>query len=347
VHLGFLGHTFRSHSCGYLLRWLIAGLPSDTKISYYNPGEPCNDHLTKWFSSRGQLWDCANSPVVDIAADIVADGVDVLIDIDSLSLYKSCAVVAALRSRPKHPPTVSWMGFAPSGMCEYVVADPFVIAPGAEHHYREKVLRMPHCYLACGGFEMSVPQYRREDLGIPPAAMVYYYGQKPMKSRDMMGTLAKVLEAAPDAHLLLKTFTDDDGDRPWLEKLNAPGRVHLLPCSMMEEQARANLLLADIALDSYPYNGTLTTLEALWAGLPVVSQHGQGWSSRQGLTLLQNAPGQLYADNNASYVELATTWAVDSLPDLRDGLIESRRTSPLWNFRAFAADFLELMEGIL
>jgi len=344
VHIGFLGHTFKSHSCGYLLRWLVAGLPEGTTVSYYNPGEDCNDHLTGWFASKGKLWNCAQSPVVDIAADIVADGVDVVVDIDSVTLYKTCAVVAALRANPKAPTTVSWMGFAPSGLCEYAIADGAVVPLGDEVQYRENILRMPYCYLAAGGFEMAVPEYRREDVGIPDDAFVYFYNQKPMKTHpETVRAIAQILAQQKDAHILIKAFREDAA-KFWEPALNAPGRVHFLMPSLTEERARANLLLADVALDSWPYNGTLTTMECLWAGLPVVTRYGQGWSSRQGLSLCGQVIGA--SDTLDGYVDAA--WLIrENLPIFRDALINARNESPLWNYRQFAADFVTLLEGIL
>ena len=105
----------------------------------------------------------------------------------------------------------------------------------------------------------------------------------------------------------------------------------------------------DIALDPFPYNGGLTTLEALWMGVPVITRPGETFAGRHSLTHLSNLGlTQTIARNPNEYVTLAVSLAEDlpGLAALRAGLRERMASSPLCNGPQFADDFLQLLRSV-
>ena len=118
-------------------------------------------------------------------------------------------------------------------------------------------------------------------------------------------------------------------------------RLRFLPGVRDEVTHRANLAIADIVLDTFPYNGATTTLEVLWMGIPMVTQVGQQFAARNSYTFMLNAGiDEGIAWSQAEYVEWGIKLGLDR--DLRDkiaGKLRSgRTTAPVWNAKQFTLD---------
>ena len=149
---------------------------------------------------------------------------------------------------------------------------------------------------------------------------------------------AKVLAAVPSSRLLIKTRAMADGPTRQraldiLATLGvAPGRVELCPFTTTYAEHLAVYGRVDIALDCFPYNGTATTCEALWMGVPVVSLAGRAHVSRVGAGILtQVGLGDLAAETVDGVVAAAVRLAgdVQALRDLRLAMRERLLASPL------------------
>ena len=154
----------------------------------------------------------------------------------------------------------------------------------------------------------------------------------------------KILKAMPNSYFLIKGLhTDIKSVRQLFEPIAAAegvefDRLRFLPSAPTEAIHRANIGIADVVLDTYPYNGTTTTLETLWMEVPVVTQVGEQFSSRQGYTLLTNAGiTEGIARTDEEYVEWGVRLGKDA--QLRQQvawkLRMSKQTSPLWNAQVF------------
>jgi len=118
-------------------------------------------------------------------------------------------------------------------------------------------------------------------------------------------------------------------------------RLRFLPLDESEETHRANLAIADIVLDTYPYNGATTTLETLWMGIPIVTRVGQQFAARNSYAMMVNAG---IAAGNAWSEEEYVEWGVRLGMDIQLRqqiswtLRQSRHSSVLWNGRQFARE---------
>jgi predicted O-linked N-acetylglucosamine transferase (SPINDLY family) len=115
-------------------------------------------------------------------------------------------------------------------------------------------------------------------------------------------------------------------------------RLKLLPQSPTEAIHRANLRIADVVLDTYPYNGATTTMETLWMGIPMVTRVGQQFAARNSYTMMINAgitEGIAWTDEE--YVEWGIKLGTDE--NLRQQvawkLRKNKRTAPLWDAKKF------------
>ncbi|MGV2388428.1 MAG UNVERIFIED_CONTAM: hypothetical protein LVR29_09170 [Microcystis novacekii LVE1205-3] len=149
-------------------------------------------------------------------------------------------------------------------------------------------------FVAVDGFEIAIPTLRREDLDINNDAVIYLSSQTAIKRNPAMIRLQmQIIKSVPNSYFLIQGVADDNSLWDLFCQIAAEvgvetNRIKMLPLYQTETY-RANLAIADVVLDTYPFNGGTTTLETLWMGIPLVVKVGQQWSSRNGYTLMMNA----------------------------------------------------------
>ncbi|NJL21904.1 MAG: hypothetical protein HC895_15610 [Leptolyngbyaceae cyanobacterium SM1_3_5] len=157
----------------------------------------------------------------------------------------------------------------------------------------------------------------------------------------------QILQAVPNSYFLIKSIKADQAAleaffRQMAEEMGVAGdRLRFLPRVPAETVHRANLAIADVVLDTFPYTGATTTLETLWMGIPLVTQVGEQFAARNSYTMLKNVGVEAgIAWSAEEYVEWGIRLGTD--PALRQQiswqLQRSRHTSPLWNARQFTRD---------
>lgn len=351
LRIGFLSHTLRKHSVGWLMRWYINYM-NHKKLEFYmyalvnQPDQFAHQYLLP--KSQGCVY--YRDPNA-MAEHIYNDEIDILIDLDSVTLN----VVGVVLAQKPAPVLVSWLGWDAMGIptMDYFVVDPYVLPADAQAHYQETLWRLPHCYIGVDGFEIGVPTLRREDLGIPGDATIFYSAQASYKRHDETVRLQlEILKQVPHSYLLLKGIGDQQGIQEFFSDLAQemgvnPDRLKFLARDVNEYVHRANMGIADVVLDTYPYNGATTTLEALWVGVPLVTRVGQQYAARNSYSFLVNCGiTEGIAWNGAEYVEWGMRLGTDAKlrQNIRQKLYLSRRTSPLWNGRQFAQEFDQMLE---
>jgi predicted O-linked N-acetylglucosamine transferase (SPINDLY family) len=347
LRIGYLASTLRAHSVGWLTRWLFKYHDRQSfQIFNYCVNQNPNDGFNhQWFRDKVDLsYYFQNSPE-QIAAQIKADEIDILIDLDSLTLDISCFVMAY---KPA-PIQITWLGWDATGSpsIDYFIADPYVLPDDAQDYYSEKIWRLPQTYLGVEGFEVGIPTLRREDLNIPADAVVYFSSQIGYKRHpDCIRAQMEIIKAVPNSYFLIKGKSDAATIQDFFGKLAAEvgismDRIRFLPQAADEFTHRANLAIADVVLDTFPYNGATTTLETLWMGIPMVTQVGQQFAARNSYTFMLNAGiEEGIAWSQAEYIEWGIKLGLDR--DLRDtiqGKLRSgRTTAPVWNAKQFTLD---------
>lgn len=352
LKIGYIGHTFRAHSVGWLCRWLFQYHDRDRfeiYIYFVNKNQSqqnCqNTFFQTWFAPKiNGARELGNDPT-KISKLIQQDGIDILVDLDSTTLGLTCHVMAL---KPA-PIQITWLGRDATGLSavDYFVADSYVLPEYASEHYQENIWRLPHSYIAVEGFEVGVPSIRRNELNIPNEAVVYLSAQTGMKRHPALIRLQmQILHQVPNSYFLIKGIADQNTiqelfTQAALEEGVDPQRLRFLSRDSDEYAHRANLQIADIVLDTYPYNGATTTLETLWAGIPMVTRVGEQFAARNSYTFMKNAgieEGIAWSD--AEYVEWGVRLGRD--PKLRQHiswkLKKSRHTAPLWNAAQFTLE---------
>ncbi len=345
LKIGYLSDSLRQHSVGWLSRWLLQYHNLDCFDVYLYSLSPSNDRIQNSLRQHyGDRFQSLSPKAIEVAEQIYQDGIDILVELDSLTCLSGCATLAI---KPA-PIQVNWLGYDATGLpaVDYFLADPYVLPNDADTYYQEKIWRLPQTYLAVDGFEVDVPSLRRDQLDIPNDAIVYLSSQSGLKRNpDNIRVQLSVLNAVPNSYFLIKSWRAEQNQLIEFfgqladEMGVSRDRLRYLPRVSSELTHRANLQLADVVLDTYPYNGATTTMEALWVGLPIVTRVGEQFAARNSYTMLMNAGiSEGIAWNDDEYIEWGIRFGQDEIlrRNVSLQLKRSRQTSPLWNGKQFA-----------
>lgn len=275
-------------------------------------------------------------PAGQAAARIRADEIDILVDMHG---YSRLAQPEILAQRPA-PLQVSWLAFAGSmgvPFIDYLLVDDTVVPPAEAKDYDEALAYLPVCYQPQDHRRQAAPPPGREQLGLPEGAFVFCCFNRPNKiTPKVFDCWCDLLRDLPQSVLWL--FDPQDQARENLRREAVargitPERL-VFAGHVPQEQHLARLPLADLVLDTSPYNAHTTCSDALWAGVPLVTCPGQTFPSRVAASLLQAAGlPELIARDWHDYAAIARQLATDSRAyfDMRRLLAECREQAPLFD----------------
>jgi len=260
-------------------------------------------------------------------------------------------------ARRPAPVQVNYLGFPGTLGAPYldvIVADADVIPPGEEAAHVERVARLPHSYQPNDRRRAVAAAPARAALGLPEGAMVFACFNNTYKiTPATFASWMRVLSAVGGS--LLWLLQDNDAATANLRAAAMshgidPGRLHFAPRIRLDEHL-ARHACADLFLDTLPYNAHTTASDALWAGLPVLSCRGTTFPGRVGASLLHalDLADELLVDDMAGFESRAIALAREParLARVRERLVRSRATAPLWDTPAYARALEALYEQAL
>ena len=347
LRVGYLSPDFRSHVVtSFMLPVFARHDRARVEVcGYYT--YPEGDEITAAMRSLADDWrDCAGMDDAELAARIRADRIDILVDLAGHSAFNRLPLFAL---RPA-PAQVTWLGYPNTtgmGAIDYRVTDARADPPGdADRLHSERLVRLPRAFLC----------YRPgpDDRGaapLPAASNGFVtfgcFNNFQKLSGPFFAAAARILAEVPGARLLLKarplgTPSIAAAVRARFGALGIGAERLLLEGWTPSPEAHvAAYDRVDVALDTFPYNGTTTTCEALWKGAPVVALRGDRHAGRVGASLLAAAGLEdLVANDVEGYVRVAVALANDRprLAALRAGLRERLRASPLRDEAGFVRE---------
>ena len=288
----------------------------------------------------------------DTAARRIADcGIDILIDLQGLT---NGARPAILGKRPA-PVQASYLGFpGTTGLpgVDWIIADPFVMPPELQPYCTEKPLYVPHCYQVSDRKREVGPTPTRADYGLPEGKFVFCSFNNNFKFTDtLFRTWMRILAQVDDSVLWLLA------DNEWCrENLLAEADAHGVARDRLVFAPRvappeylARFQLADLFLDTFPYNGGTTASDALWMGLPILTLSGRTYISRMAGSLLTNVGlPDLVTFDVASYERLAVQLGTNPMrvASHKRYLAEHGRQSRLFDVPALVRDLEAAFEPL-
>jgi predicted O-linked N-acetylglucosamine transferase (SPINDLY family) len=263
--------------------------------------------------------------------------VDIAVD---LMGYTSLERPGILSRRPA-PIQVNYIGY-PATMAaahiDYLVADRFVIPPAAAQFYSESIAYLPECFQANDRHRVAPALgATRSECGLPQDAFVWCAFHASVKiNPPLFDVWCRLLHAVPDSVLWLVSNTATAKTNLEREAAARGIEPRRLVFAQREPYPRhlARLALADLCLDTWPFNGGATTSDALWCGVPVITRSGSAFSSRMSGSLLRTIGlPDLVTDDFVDYESRARRLATDrdALNSIRLRLEHGRRSSPLFD----------------
>jgi predicted O-linked N-acetylglucosamine transferase (SPINDLY family) len=346
LRIGVLSGDLRTHSVGYFAEAFMRNMPAGwTLVAFSTTADRGNDAMTMRFRAMCNSWVDA-SPLNDAALDaaIREHRIDVLVE---LSGHTSGGRLTALDRKPA-PVIVSAIGYPNTTghpCIDWRIVDSVTDPAGAEALCTERLARIDPCFLC------YTPPANAPIPEMPPAEQPVTFGSFNLTSKirdETIAVWARVLAAVPGSRLLLKSKSI--ADPTTLGRLQArmqaggvdPSRIDSIAYTKTVDEHLRLYARVHVALDTMPYNGTTTTCEALWMGVPVVCVEGDRHAARVGASLLR-ATGceHLLGSTTDEFVDIAVKLAHDraQLTALRSELRARLLASPLMDSRGYAERF--------
>jgi len=358
LKIGFVSPDFCVHSCAYFLLPLLSNLNHDRFEVFCYATVERPDEMTARFQALADHWHNALGQInQDLASTIKNDGIDILIDLAGHTKGNRLPVFAM---KPA-PVQATWLGYPnTTGLrnMDYrlvdAMSDPDGISDNSPDNFpeksdvfhTEKLLRLPH------GFLCFQPLTAMPEVSALPALENGYITFGCMNNfskvtNQVLDLWAQLLQQVPNSRLLLKAkqLADDDTCARVMVYFQNHGidaaRITLHRQLPSCDDHFAQYHHIDIGLDPFPYNGTTTTCEAMWMGVPVVCLNGDRHAGRVGASLLTHAGlPQLIATDTEHYLYIIKELIsdLDKLAKLRADLRNTLQTSDLCNDQQFTTD---------
>jgi predicted O-linked N-acetylglucosamine transferase (SPINDLY family) len=342
LRIGYVSGDFKAHSAAEALMPVILGHSAAFEaVCYSHVRAP--DAVTERFRAAVPLWrEAWQMDDTELERCIRDDAIDILVD---LSGYTEGNRLAVFARRPAPVQVQAWGYPLGSGMdaIDYLLSDPVLIPQASRHHFVEVIHDLP-------GFMAFAPPQDSPALAPPAAAangfVTFGSMNRLTKINDaVLATWAEILLRLPRARLLAKdpALDDEHARAHVLERLTARGVAGDRVMLRGRTSRRAHLATyaeIDLALDPFPQSGGITTFEALWMGVPVITLAGERPQGRASASILSGVGlGETIATTTGGYVDTAVDWAgdVQRLRTVRAGLRDRLRGSPFCDHAAYSA----------
>lgn len=351
LRVGYLSEDFRRHAVGVAFAELLARHDrSRIELFAYSTGKDDQSDLRKYFEQSFEHFrDVSTMSVHALAQAIQSDEIDLLVDLGGwtgIGRTESLAIRCA-------PIQVNWLGYCGTlghpKLADYLIGDPVATPLSAQAAYTEEILHMPHSFMPFDTRRAIGEPPTREAEGLPNDAFVLCSFNNSYKFNPRLFNLwCRMLAAMPDAVLWLPRHNDTVAANLQKECGSRgvdPSRLIFARYVESTEDHFGRLQLADLALDTFPYNSHSTGADTLWAGVPMVAKLGNTFAGRVGASLL-SAVGlpELIAADDEGYEKLVLDLYHDRtrLAGLRERLKLARQAAPLFDMERFARDLENL-----
>jgi len=352
IRIGYFSADFKNHPVSLLTAELFEKHDRSKfevigfALSQGQPGDEMRVRLNTGFD---QLIDVAGQSEVQIAQIARELEIDIAIDLGGHTLGAKPSIFYQRAA----PIQVNYLGYAGSlgvDYMDYIIADEIVIPPNDQKYYSEKVVYLPHSFIPDDSQRQPSDRvFTRAELGLPEKGFIFCCFNNSYKfNAAMIDSWSRILLKVPQGVL-------------WISKNNASFQANLLKefgkrnitseriifaerIDLMADHL-ARYRMADLFLDTLPYNAHTTALDALKTGVPLLTCIGQSFPARVAASLLTTLQiPDLITNTQEEYEKLAITLAnnSDQYQQIKDRLAQNLITSPLFNSQLFIHHLEEL-----
>ncbi|TSE35703.1 TPR repeat-containing protein YrrB [Tepidimonas fonticaldi] len=344
IRVGYFSADFHQHATMVLMAELFE-LHDRQRFEWYafsfgpRTGDAMQQRAQAAFDRFIDVRDMSPLEIARLARELE---IDIAVDLKGHTQDARTAIFA-YRAAPIQVNYIGYPGTMAAEYYDYIVADPVVIPDELRRYYSEKVVRLPHSYQVNDRARRIADRvFTRAECGLPDEGVVYCCFNAVYKiTPDVFACWMRILQAVPGSVLWLyegNRWAPDNLRKEAARHGVDPQRLVFAP-NMPNAEHLARVRLADLFLDTLPYNAHTTASDALWAGLPVLTRIGQSFAARVAASLL-TAVGmpELIVRTPEAYEALAIALGREParLIELRQRLLAGRETAPLWDTPRFA-----------
>ena len=343
IRIGYFSADFRNHPVSLLTAELFE---THDKTKYevfaFSTGPDTKDEIrTRLKGAFKNFIDVRNQSDKDVAERARSLEIDIAIDLGGHT-QDSRTGIFAMRAAPLQVNFLGYPGTMGAAYMDYLVADPTIIPEQLRRHYSEKIAYLPSYQPNDSKRAISAKAFNRQEFGLPHTGFVFCSFNNHYKiTPGVFDVWMRVLKQVAGSVLWLSAGHDSAADNlrkeASLRGIAAERLIFAKPMPLLEEHL-ARHRLADLFLDTLPFNAHTTASDALWAGLPVLTCTAEAFASRVAASLLTaiDLP-ELITSTQAEYEALAIALATDPvrLKQIREKLERNRLSTPLFDARLF------------
>jgi predicted O-linked N-acetylglucosamine transferase (SPINDLY family) len=355
IRVGYFSADFRAHPVAHLTAGMFEQHDrSKLELTAFAFGPGTGDamrvRMSKAFDRFIDVHERTDIEVAALARDLE---IDIAVNLNGIT-ENSRSKLFSLRAAPIQINYLGYPGTMGAPFMDYLIADGVVVPRGHQPDYSEKIVYLPGSFMP---FDSSYPiaerAFTRHELGLPDTTFVYCCFNNSLKlTPEIFGAWMRIL-ARNDGSVLWLSHTNpvavgnlrEEAARRGIDgrRLIFAQRLDSLPDHL------ARIRSADLFLDTFPYNAHATALDALWAGVPLLTRAGDSFASRVAASLM-SAIGlpQLVTRSLCDYEELAVGLAADPdrLKQMRATLAQNRPTTSLFDTARYVRNLEAAYETI-
>jgi predicted O-linked N-acetylglucosamine transferase (SPINDLY family) len=355
IRVGYFSADFRVHPVALLSAGIFERHDrSKFEVIAFAFGPESNDEmrarLVKAFDRFVDVRQRTDVEAATLARDM---GIDIAVDLNGITEHNRSGIFA-LRAAPIQVNFLGYPGTMGAGYMDYLIGDRTVIPRKYQDHYVEKIIYLPGSFIPFdSSYAIADKTFVRQELGLPPEGFVFCCFNNAFKITPVLfDTWMRILARAENSVLWLSPTNPasaanlrKEASRRGIEprRLVFAARLASLP------EHLARLRAADLFLDTFPYNAHASALDALWAGLPVLTCEGQSFASRVAASVLRaiDLP-QLITGSLSQYEETATSLAEHPLrlARIRETLAHNRSSAALFDTAGYTRNLETAYEQI-
>lgn len=347
IRVAYVSADFHDHPVAFLMAGLLElhDRSAFEIIGFSLFGETQTALRRRIVAGCDRFLDVSQKSDREVAQLCRAMGIDIAVNLGGYTLNAQTGIFAR-RAAPVQVSYLGYIGTMGAPYMDYILADRCVIPPEHQQDYTETIAYLPHCYQTNDQQRLiSERRFTRAELDLPETGFVYCCFNSSYKILPaMFDAWMRILKAVPGSVLWLvdrDTRRVSQNLRREADARGVDGGRLVFATFIAASDYLARYRMADLFLDTLPYNAGTTASDALWAGLPVLTCPGRSFASRMAASLLHaiHLP-ELIAATMGDYVAIAVRLGSDPAAhaEITEKLTQNRNRTPLFNSVGFARD---------
>lgn len=353
IRIGYFSPDLRNHAVSFLIAGMLeAHDKSKFELFAFSMGRNKDDEMRERlrpnFKEFIDISEKSDIEVAQLSRDL---GIDIAVDLGGLT-QDARPGIFSYRAAPIQIGYLGYLGTMGVSYMDYIIADRIIIPNELQSSYKEKIIYLPSYQANDPKRHIADKVFTREDFGLPSSGFVYCCFNNNFKiTPSILDSWAFIINSVDNSVIFLHA------ENPSIKKnlmaeflLRGIQQERVIFAERLpRDEYLARYRLADLFLDTSPYNAGTTASDALWAGLPLLTFSGKTFSSRMGASLL-TAMGlpELIAASQQEYESIAIDLGQNPsrLQEIKNKLAERRSTAPLFNNVAFTHSLESAYEKI-